>query len=620
MQGKGEIKEHVAHVAEGTKIETKVGPYYVDLNAAYSTEEIHALNFQTAADPYDGMHGWQLSAFEIDDIPPYCEPRSFLGLKEYRENRFQITFNHLHRFRFVFNTRQGADDWLARYLTYFVPKIAQRRLDKIVEAYRELSAVPPLPAEPEPTVPEIDERHWYSHSLLLARTQMGKTNVIQWRIKNLWPQIAAGKASLILMEPKGVLTRDIINMAHTWDIRDRVIILDPADTPVSVNIFDRGDGTDQALNETVARVSRVIGTLSTDFTGFQRDAITFAVRAMFALPDRTELGTLARILRGGKTVLPLDSLPRSVREYFEFDFKEADGRYIVSRLNSLLANPVFEALFAGERTTFDILSEIQAGKLIVINTSSRALGGDSHLYGRFWIEEVQRCVWPRLEMPREKRTPTMFILDEAQTWIAEDLHIAQLLDQAAEARIGMMFGMHHLTQLTEQRVKDSILTNTALKFVANTSAGIADLARAMGNTDTDFLTGLPLYEFAYYGPGMSAPIKVKFPLVDFGKEPKMSTEQYRDLRVANSKRYADGEPPPPPAPPEPEENRDRVSIDDLSLADAYAQMALAIRRGNTARAAELQGHINSFRQRASSGSTADVETENKPGEGATDWR
>jgi hypothetical protein len=57
------------------------------------------------------------------------------------------------------------------------------------------------------------------------------------------------------MEPKGVLTRDILNMAQTWNMRDRVVILDPADTPVSVNIFDKGDGSAQALTETVGRIA-----------------------------------------------------------------------------------------------------------------------------------------------------------------------------------------------------------------------------------------------------------------------------------------------------------------------------------------------------------------------------
>jgi hypothetical protein len=452
-------------------------------------------------------------------------------------------------------------------------------------------------AGPEPTVPDIEERHWYQHSLLIAPTQTGKTNVIQWRINNLLPQIAAGHASLVLIEPKGVMTTDILNLAQTYQMRDRLIILDPADTPVSVNIFDKGDGSPQALTETVGRIVRILGTMTTNLTDLQRDAITFAVRAMFALPEPASARTLMRILRIGKSILPLDSLPTSVREYFEFDYQPSDGRFIISRLNSLLANHIFEALFTGDRTTFDMLKEIQAGKLIIINCASPALAGESRLYARFWIEQVQRCVFPRLQiMPRERRTPTTFIIDEAQDYIAGDRHIAALLAQAAEANIGMMFGMHYLSQLTDAFVKDAVAVNTNLKFAARPSTDTTTLARAM-NTEIGFLTSLPAYTFAYRGPGLQEAIRVKFPLVDFSKMPKMTPEQYTAMRQANSRKYAYGPAPAPPPPPEQEPERQTVSVDDLGLADAYAQLAVAIRRGNTKRAQELQDYIASFLKR-----------------------
>jgi hypothetical protein len=325
--------------------------------------------------------------------------------------------------------------------------------------------------------------------------------------------------------------------------------------------------------------------LSTEFTGFQRDAITFAVRAMFALPEPASMRTLMRILRGGKAALPLESLPETVRDYFQLDYREADGRFIVSRLSSLLGNVVFETLFTGRRTTFDMLKEIQAGKLIVVNCASRALGGDSTLYARFWIEEVQRCVFPRLDIqPPERRTPTTFIIDEAQDYIAEDRHVAALLAQAAEARIGMMFGMHYLGQLTDPFVRDAVAVNTNLKFAAKPATDVPTLARAM-NTESDFLTGLPLFTFAYRGPGLQTAIRVKFPQVEFGKMPQMTAQQYAELRQANSRKYAYIPNQPAPAVAEP------PAQSALDLAAAQAALKAAIAAMDWARAGELQHSI-----------------------------
>jgi hypothetical protein len=387
---------------------------------------------------------------------------------------------------------------------------------------------------PDPTVPEIEESFWYSHALLLARTRLGKTNVIRWRIQQLIPQITQGRASVVLMEPKGVLTDEILHLANVWNMRDRPVILDPTDTRASVNVFSKGDGSDVAIQETIARVMRVLNTVTTTLTPFQQDALTFCLRAMFCVDAPGSMRLLTTILRRGLTGLPLRELPRTLEEYFVNDFKPGDtqAQQIITRLNGLLANPIFEALFDADHSTFDMFNEIQAGKLIIINASAA-----DDLYARFWIEQVNSCIRPRFKVPLERRTPTTFIIDEAQTWIKEDLHFAEVLDKAAEARIGMLIAAHHMGQITSAEVRGSIYTNATLKFAANTSEDILALCRSMGRTTHDFVQTLPQYEFAYFGPSMTEAIKVKFPLVEFDKMPRMAESQYQQMRDENRRKY-----------------------------------------------------------------------------------
>ena len=97
-----------------------------------------------------------------------------------------------------------------------------------------------------------------------------------------------------------------------------------------------------------------------------------------------------------------------VEQYFA-DFKPGDSsaQQVINRLNGMVANPVFEALFDSDRSTFNMFDEIQAAKLIVINASA-----SNQLYARFWIEQVASCITPRFKLPFEKRMPTTFILDE----------------------------------------------------------------------------------------------------------------------------------------------------------------------------------------------------------------
>lgn len=396
-------------------------------------------------------------------------------------------------------------------------------------------AAPPEEEEPEPGEPVIDELSWYTHCLFLAQTGRGKTNGVRWRIAQLLPQIAAGKASLIVMEPKGVLCRELLRLADVWKMRDRVVILDPSDTSVSVNLFEKSDGSPQALTETIGRITRIFNTITVPLTPLQQTTLSFALRAILSMEERATIDTLVTILRKGIGDFDIPNLSRVVASFFENDFKPGDGRAseIINRINGLLADPVFEALFGGDRSTFDMLKEMQAGKLIVIDASKA-----NHVYGRFWIEEIARTITSRLTLPFHQRTPTTFVIDEAQNFIADDLHFAHILDTAREARLGMFAALHHMGQITDDQVRHSMYTNMAIKMVANTSADIHNLCRSMGTTDPDFITTLGRFEFAFFGPNMRSAMKVKLPFVDFERAPQMSREEYSALRTMNRRAYA----------------------------------------------------------------------------------
>jgi hypothetical protein len=404
-------------------------------------------------------------------------------------------------------------------------------------------------------LPIIEEAHWYSHCLLLAQTRFGKTNVIRWRLVELLRYVSRGEASVILMEPKGVLTEQLLTWIVTWKVfRDRIVILDPKDTRVSVNIFDKGDGSDNAIEQTLARVERVLNTVTTSLTQFQLDVLTYALRAMFYVDQPGSMRLLTKILRTGLKGLTLRNLPHRVQEFFATDFKPGDGsaQQVITRMNSLVSNPIFEALFDADRSTFNMHEEMQAGKIIVINASA-----SNQLYARFWIEQVAATITPRFDILKRggKLMPTTFIIDEAQTWISEDLHFASILDKAAEAKIGMLIACHHMNQIKDLQVRGSIYTNTALKFAARTTEDITHLCGSMGLTEPDFVRTLPKYEFAYFGLDMDKAIKAKFPLVEIDRYPRMSDIQYQQLRADNRAKYnyvpstaAPATPTPEPAP------------------------------------------------------------------------
>ena len=381
------------------------------------------------------------------------------------------------------------------------------------------------PPVPDPVIPSIPELSWESHCLLLAQTGNGKTNAIQWRIKQLLPQIVAGKASLIIMEPKSVLIDMILKLQQTWQIQDRIIFIDPVDSPMSINIFDKGDGSEQALTDAMAMAEYVISIFAAEITGLQRGPFTNILRLLFAIDGEVTFDTLDDLLRNGpaKHRAALARCGHVVQRFFQLDWdKDAQVKSAASllkaRINTLLGDPKFERLLYPKGESFNILNAMQSGKLILINADQDKLGEgyNTEMYGRFWLAQVFKASLRRYTLLRQgvPLIPTFFIIDEAQVYVKQDQRLRSILGQARQSKIGMMFAMHTMGDIEDQQIRDSIYTNTALKFVARTSADIHNLCRNMGKTEPEFISTLKQFEFAYFGPNMEQAVKAKLPLVD----------------------------------------------------------------------------------------------------------
>ena len=378
------------------------------------------------------------------------------------------------------------------------------------------------PPVPDPVVPIIPDIAWNGHCLILAKSGYGKTNAIQWRIQKLLPQVAAGKVSLIIMEPKSVLIDAILDLPQSWEMRDRIVFIDPVDSPTSINIFDKGDGSEQALTDAISMAEYVISIFSTGITDLQRGPLTHILRLMFAIDGELSFDTLDDLLRNGAKNHKdaLSKLSRPGQRFFQFDWDEvkSTASQLRARINTLLSDPKFERLLYPTKSSFNILDAMQSGKLILINADQDKLGEGhtTEMYGRFWLAQVFKASLRRYTLLRQHvpLIPTYFIIDEAQVFIKEDQRLRSILGQARQSEIGMMFAMHHMGDIEDQQIRDSIYTNTTLKFIAHTSADIHNLCRNMGKTEPDFITTLNQYEFAYFGPNMEKAIKVKLPLVN----------------------------------------------------------------------------------------------------------
>jgi len=205
-------------------------------------------------------------------------------------------------------------------------------------------------------------------------------------------------------------------------------------------------------------------------------------------------------------------------------------------------------------------------------------------------------------------------VDEAATFFVGAGILEDFLTSGRQNNIGGIFAFHTLSQAGDD-LRSILVTNTSTKFLSKYAVDdIATFGRHMTLT-VEEMKAMPDYHWACSIRGVAdKAVTITVPPDELAKEPKMTEAAYQALLRRNKERVSGGtrqqqrpSPPPPEAPGPPGGTTEWTEADDQALADAYAQLALAIRRKDAKRAKELQEHIDALLRRKHSHEKADEE-------------
>ena len=322
----------------------------------------------------------------------------------------------------------------------------------------------------------------------------------------------------------------------------------------------------------------------------------------------------------------IQGLPPVQRRFFESgDFESRDYRdtkeQIRSRLNTLVASPGLDSLFTSQTSAINIFAELQKGSIILVDCGLPS-ADDSAALGGIFIAEVMRAITERNEIDPEDRKPAFLYVDEAATFFRGAETIKEFLTAARQCKIGGIFAFHTLAQAGDD-LRSSLMTNTATKLVSRRAIDdAAAFAPHMGFTPQDFrefMRSMGEYHFACTIAGVvDRAVDITVPFGEIDKEPPMSTEAYRQFTERNRRRVSGGQQEqrrqerqqqetPRQEPPRQDQSRYGESpeppphrwteADDLAMADALHQLAIAMRRKDAKRVAELREHIDDLEDR-----------------------
>ena len=371
------------------------------------------------------------------------------------------------------------------------------------------------------TVPiSLPDATRFEHHHIVAGSGHGKTQTLQHLILHDLDAVASGKASIVVIDSQSDLINNIAGMsifAPGQPLADRLCLIDPTDVewPVALNLFDVGMerinqysqlDRERLINGILELYDFVLGSLlDAGMTQKQSVIFRYITRLLLHIPNAT-IHTFRELLEDDgydKHYENIQKLEGSARSFFESEFrsKEFTGtkKQVLRRLYGILENQTFERMFSHPKSKLDLFTEMNAGKIILINTAKDLLKENgTEIFGRFFIAMIAQAAQERAVLDKNDRLPTFVYVDEANDYF--DRNIGIILSQARKYNIGMVLAHQFLGQL-DAKLLESISANTSIKFAGGVSAKDARAMAAELRTDPGFVENQDKLSFAAFVKG-----------------------------------------------------------------------------------------------------------------------
>lgn len=491
----------------------------------------------------------------ISDLPEIVEAMVQLPFAPELEE-YETTTNLKARIEYNLNVASGGAPNSPAKAIKLPTKIGSMPAGQLIKTYL---AGTPFEALFACSVPlKLPDSTRFEHHHIVAGSGHGKTQTLQHLILHDLEAVAAGKASIVVIDSQSDLINNIAGMsvfAPGEPLADRLCVIDPTDVewPVSLNLFDVGMehinqysqlDRERLINGILELYDFVLGSLlDAGMTQKQSVIFRYITRLLLHIPNAT-IHTFRELLEDDgydKHYEHIQKLEGSARSFFESEFrsKEFSGtkKQVLRRLYGILENQTFERMFSHPKSKLDLFTEMNAGKVILINTAKDLLKENgTEIFGRFFIAMIAQAAQERAVLDTKDRLPTFVYVDEANDYF--DRNIGIILSQARKYNIGMVLSHQFLGQL-DTKLLEAISANTSIKFAGGVSAKDARTMVSELRTDAGFVENQDKLSFAAFVKGATrSAVSISIVPGQMERLPRLSEEDKQAQRDFMRKRYA----------------------------------------------------------------------------------
>lgn len=393
------------------------------------------------------------------------------------------------------------------------------------------------------------------HQWVIGGSGSGKTTLISAMLLADLEKVAAGQASVFVMDSQNELIPQIAKLAvfgPGGPLEGKLIYLEPdPDHPLALNIFDMNakrlaslSSRDRMLLERGAiwMVEFFLSSLvKAEASAHQDIFLKYVIPALLAIPDAT-IFTFKELLEPA----PDKKSPPPGYEKYKRHFSglrpdvqawlaerlhsqeiAVTRNAIRARLDGFTADPFFHDMFIHPRNRLDLFEELLSAKVILVNTMKGLLKSGTEPFGRYFIAKLLQAAEERMMLKRSERLPVYAYIDEASDYISEEENVEELLDKARKQNVAFIFANQRASQITLPTVREA-LSRAAIQCA--------------GQPNPD---GSKSWTISIDG---QKPLSIDFPVVDFFELPSLDDDIFADILDDMHELYY--KPPDRAAPPE----------------------------------------------------------------------
>ena len=333
---------------------------------------------------------------------------------------------------------------------------------------------------------DLPDKSRFDGMWIVAPPDSGKTTFISALINQDLKRVARGECSVFVMDSQNELIPDIAHLqmfAPGGPLHGKLIYIEPTSRhPLGLNIFDTkhkgaallSDDDEMAVqNSAIWMIEFFLKSLvKSEESSHQETYLQFVIPAVLAIP-RATIFTLMNLLEPPPPRIKDAPAPgyERYKQYFG-GLRPGVQRWLKDRMHSsplaptrdairariegIYARNFFYDMLAHPENKFDFFTELQSGKVILVNTKKALLKGDTEPFGRYFIARLLQAAEERMLIDRGKRLPVYAYIDEAADYLSEEENIEELISKARKQKVAITVANQFESQIKLPIARDAL--------------------------------------------------------------------------------------------------------------------------------------------------------------------